>query len=301
MLGVDKKGETFCETRMKSLYTPNLVENTKGTTKICIKDQLKQKNNLASIPKMDYIKNLYNPDKALVIDSEENKTKLVRQRGEFLNKMYRLFPRNYMVQTGGNNKKTKNNKNKLKSKKKYRGGSNQNLDFIVPLIGDSNNIPKVSDISYDYETSLSKDDYHRFLGEINRLQIENYNPANLTTCQDSKYQNLEIDINDPSYKTFFEKYKEYRNSYLKDLNQLYEILQKIIKYNEKNKKYEIKEIAHEELQNLVFDTQNTILNMIESCEKKYRESLSPLFNSLCKKNFVAESQNLLGPLKLNNK
>ena len=29
-------------------------------------------------------------------------------------------------------------------------------------------------------------------------------------------------------------------SYLKDLNQLYEILQKIIKYNEKNKKYEIK-------------------------------------------------------------
>ena len=64
------------------------------------------------------------------------------------------------------------------------------IDFIVPLINDSNNIPKVSDISYDYETSLSKDDYHRFLGEINRLQIENYNPANLTTCQDSKYQNL---------------------------------------------------------------------------------------------------------------
>ena len=120
LLGIDRKGETFCEARLKSLFVPGNDNRKKGYTRVCIKDQLQQGNSLDTIPKMDIIKSFYNPEKALVINSEENKSKLSKQRNDFLSKMYKLFPRYLMSQSGGGSKRKIINRRKSKKIKQHK-------------------------------------------------------------------------------------------------------------------------------------------------------------------------------------
>ena len=54
---------------------------------------------------MNQIKELYNPEKSIVIESEENKNKIRKQRDNFLSRMDKLYPKYRVIQSGGSKKK----------------------------------------------------------------------------------------------------------------------------------------------------------------------------------------------------
>ena len=290
----------FCQQRLGSLFTPNQSDSKLGHTKICISNQLHvdNKTSLNNLHNIDTITRLYHP-KRLLINSEENRRIQSQKMSNFLNTVYRLFPVWYpdnVLQDKTYNWIKKGGAKKSKKKFKKVGGWDPEKGPI-PIPGKIT----VNDIkqhtTFDIEKNLFENEYNRFLKQIADIDTKYYNPAKLNSCTEGKYKNIEINLEDPVFKHFNEKYEEFKKSYTADLTKLFDILKnKLTRYSTNSEKYKINDnLSHKDLQAIIFEIQDIMLTLIKNCEEKYREALRPLFKALCSKNFLKDSTTLMGP------
>ena len=242
---------------------------------------------------------MYHP-KRLLIDSEENRKIQSQKMSNFLNTVYRLFPVWYPDNILENKtydwiKKGGAKKSKKKKFKKIGGWDPEKGPIPVPGKINLNEIKQHT--TFDMERNLFENEYNRFLKQVADIDTKYYNPAKLSSCTEGKYKNIEINLNDPVFNNFNKKYEEFKESYLKDLTKLFDILKnKLTRYSTNSEKYKIKDdLSHKELQSTIFEIQDIMLGLIKNCEEKYREALKPLFKALCAKNFIKDSATLMGP------
>ena len=144
-------------------------------------------------------------------------------------------------------------KSKKKKFKKIGGWDPEKGPIPVPGKINLNEIKQHT--TFDMERNLFENEYNRFLKQVADIDTKYYNPAKLSSCTEGKYKNIEINLNDPVFNNFNKKYEEFKESYLKDLTKLFDILKnKLTRYSTNSEKYKIKDdLSHKELQSTIFE------------------------------------------------
>ena len=132
------------------------------------------------------------------------------------------------------------------------------------------------------QQKIEKDDVDPNIIEIARMKLRDISMEELSrVCEQSDEDgNIKINYKDEKMVDFLTKYRELRDSYLKNSQKLFNLLENDILTKTSKDEFTVKSLSYTELANLESDVREILKTMYVDCHTKYHEGIKELEKAL---------------------